>query len=228
MAFAGMDATPPRATPLKPSRSYPALSRTDMFPPARPKWATPPKRKLSAEMQGHLDSIVTKRDAGAAGPSRLQGTWDSERIAHVLTCKLDEFTKEGKTHTQRLVRAVGEAVDADPFERGHRNEVRMSPATFNRVCNRFNLSCDEAQAREIFQSCNLPEPCNIYTLTKNLTKHHSSRRAQPRGLIPVASAPSLGLARASQPDPYKLARLTDNAWREHRQQSAPVLPPIRD
>ena len=88
-------------------------------------------------------------------------------------------------------------------------------------------SGDRTQAHEIFKSHNLPgEGCNLYTLAKNFLDTNDgvlNRRKGP----PINQSQPTG-----QLDPFKLARLPDNAWREHRQTGAAgapfavTLPPI--
>ena len=105
--------------------------------------------------------------------------------------------------------------------------IKVSPKNFNRVCDRFGLVCTERQAHEIFNSHGLPaNGCNLYTLAKTFLNTNDANPVQQgrRRLAPVEP-------RSPIADPFKLARLPDNAWRSHTDGAAAnapfaTLPPI--
>ena len=118
---------------------------------------------------------------------------------------------------------------SDPqFESDNKSAISVSPQNFNRVCDRFGLVCDEQQAHEIFKSHNLPsEGCNLYTLAKNFLDTNSgelSRKTNraPNGLSPTAHV--MTSTPEARQDPFKLARLPDNAWRSHQLTGAAAAP----
>jgi len=157
----------------------------------------------------------------ALAPSQKSFAWDSGRIAHELVCKFDQFTRRREDHMRKLLWTFG----SDPcFESANnRNSIHVSPSNFNRVCDRFGLVCNEGQAREIFNSYQLPsEGCNLYTLAKKFIDTNESTMAKPGRLGHMPRPPSE--PRPSAPDPFKLARMCDNAWRDHRVTGAAAAP----
>ena len=205
-----MSIGPPGMREYSDIRHYPKLTRSDLFPPPRPKFlhgvaANGQPRQMSAMMQGHIDSLVVKKprspdgkaakaarpattsaaekavtfDGGGSigggsggsgakmartadeqvsiatlnealvGPtgrvedlptSQKRFAWNSERIAHELVCKFDQFTRRREDHMRKLLWTFG----SDPcFESSNKNAIHVSPNNFNRVCDRFGLVCDE-------------------------------------------------------------------------------------
>ena len=246
---------------------YKPLSKSELYPPARPKWLHYPQMKaaapaaaaaapaeavpaLSAPMQAHLNEIVTKGGGGGGGPGggtghehgagqlsashqKNQFAWSSERIAHELVCKFDKHTRRREDHIGQLLWTFG----SDPaFESANKNAIHISPKNFHRVCDRFGLVCNEAQAQEIFRAHNMPvQGCNLYTLGKKLLDVpgggqgglvRKQSRLSAAVLAPVHAARQHAL-QAQQPgapaDPWQLARLSETAWKAH---TAPSLPPI--
>ena len=115
-----------------------------------------------------------------------------------------------------------------------KNSIHVSPTNFNRVCDRFGLVCDEGQAREIFRSHNLPtDGCNMYTLAKNFLDTPGGELTRQTRRTPGALHPETRQQTVERRDPFKLARLPDNAWRQHQGPTgaaaapfATTLPPI--
>jgi len=230
---------------------YKPLSKAELYPPARPKWLHYPQTKaappaaaaaapaaavpaLSAPMQSHVDEIVTKGGggggAGQLSASQKKFAWDSERIAHELVCKFDTHTRRREDHIGQLLWTFG----SDPaFESANKNAIHISPKNFHRVCDRFGLVCNEAQAQDIFRARNMPmQGCNLYTLGKKLLNVQDEGLARKQSRLSAAVLAPVQAARqhllqAQQPgasaDPWQLARLSETAWKAH---TAPSLPPI--
>ena len=132
--------------------------------------------------------------------SQKKFAWGSERIAHELVCKFDQFTRRqevrgaqiaargplatpARPHTaaahasrppallssQDHMRKLLWTFGTDPyFENagegdGHRRSgITVTPANFDRVCDRFGLVCSLEHANEIFERHNLPKDgCNM-------------------------------------------------------------------
>ena len=151
-----------------------------------------------------------------AAPEASKFAWNSERIAHELVCKFDQFTRRREDHMRKLLRTLG----TDPMLEqkreggGQGTALHVSPANFHRVCDRFGLNCDEHQAHEIFKSHNLPkEGCNLYTLAKNFLDTSSGELTRQTRRTPGALSPEPRQAPTDRKDIYKLARLPDNAWK---------------
>ena len=115
------------------------------------------------------------------------------------------------------------------------SQVSISPANFNRVCDRFGLVCNEQQAREIFEKRGLPaEGCNLYTLAKTFLDTEGSgltrqSRKTPGALVAPEHPGRLAKAQpppADRPDPFKLARLPDSAWRDHQRLTGAAAAPF--
>ena len=183
-------------------------------------------------------AVTPRRDIGhgqalrvdAVAPSQQRFAWNSDRIAHELVCKFDQFTRRREDHMRKLLWTFG----SDPaFESENKMAIRVAPNNFNRVCDRFGIVCNETQAQEIFKSHSLPpDGCNLYNLAKNfLDTNDGALSARKKGVSVAAAADES----ARLEDPFKLARIPDRAWRNHHQQQltgaagapfAVSLPPI--
>jgi len=154
-----------------------------------------------------------------SGQNNQKFAWNSDRITHELVCKFDQFTRRREDHMRKLLWTFG----SDPaFENADSSSaIRVSPKNFNRVCDRFGLVCTEQQAQEIFTSHGLPKDgCNMYTLAKTFLNTNDANPGAHKGrrrLAPVEQ-------RARTADPFKLARLPDNAWRSHMDGAAANAP----
>ena len=176
---------------------------------------------------GSLSARTPQEDAASK-----RFAWNSERIAHELVCKFDQFTRRREDHMRKLLWTFG----SDPqFESENKNAVHVKPSNFNRVCDRFGLVCDQGQAHEIFRSHNLPEEgCNLYTLAKTFLDTEGSgltrqSRKTPGALVAPEHPGRLAKAQpppADRPDPFKLARLPDSAWRDHQRLTGAAAAPF--
>ena len=105
----------------------------------------------------------------------------------------------------------------------------MSPSNFNRVCDRFGLVCNEKEATEIFEGHGLPtDGCNLYTLASKFLTTNDDSLARKQQRLPPRAAPPTPVKRSN---PFRLAKLTEDAWREHAYGAAAApfavtLPPI--
>ena len=146
---------------------------------------------------------------------------NSDHIASELVSKFDQFTRRKEDHMRKLLWTFG----SDPsFEaRKNPNAKEITPQNFHRVCDRFGLECDESTAHEIFAKHNLPSGgCNLYEMSKGLS---NAKDYKPRHESLIMPTPKP----ASPPDTYKLAKLTDNAWKAYGARTAPyavTLPPV--
>jgi len=237
--------TPPGQSPKTAKPLSPAMqAQVDAIVVKQPAGGSQPKRAagesatIIAGLTPYAARTKTASEGSTAGgggggggggdrfgePSRQSFAWDSERIAHELVCKFDQFTRRREDHMRKLLWTFG----SDPsFESGgsNKNAIHVSPNNFHRVCDRFGLVCDQQQAHEIFASHNLPaEGCNMYTLAKNFLDTEEGLTRQRGG-----GHRSLAAMRNIEPgpplkDPFKHAKLPDNAWRDHRATGAAAAP----
>ena len=76
--------------------------------------------------------------------SRGDFAWGSDRIAHELATKLDQFTRRPEDAVRKLLWAVG---TEHRFESKSRNSIAVTPKNLTGLCNRFGLACNDGQAR---------------------------------------------------------------------------------
>ena len=171
-----------------------------------------------------------KHGARTEFPTALQDkfAWSSERIAHELVCKFDQFTRRREDHMQKLLWACA----ADPNFEVTRNATncRITPGNFPRICNRFGLICDEQKSAEIFKHHNIPTDgsCDMYQLSKNLLdtrKDTAQMMRESQNAIFGKPSPRPVTPRRNT-DPYKLAKLPEVTWTEFSEaKDKPLLPP---
>ena len=76
--------------------------------------------------------------------SRGDFVWGSDRIAHELATKLDQFVRRPEDAVRKLLWAVG---TEHRFESKSRNSIAVTPKNLTGLCNRFGLACNDGQAR---------------------------------------------------------------------------------
>ena len=76
--------------------------------------------------------------------SRGDFAWGSDRIAHELATKLDQFVRRPEDAVRKLLSAVG---TEHRFEGKSRNAIAVTPKNLSGLCNRFGLACNDGQAR---------------------------------------------------------------------------------
>ena len=76
--------------------------------------------------------------------SRGDFAWGSDRIAHELATKLDQFVRRPEDAVRKLLSAVG---TEHRFESKGRNAIAVTPKNLSGLCNRFGLACNDGQAR---------------------------------------------------------------------------------
>ena len=153
--------------------------------------------------------------------SQRKFAWGHERISHALLSKFDQFTARQEDHTRKLLWTIG----TDPNFKDHsqRNAIRLTPANFPHVCNRFGIHCEPNQAEQIFEHHGLPkEGCSVSRLsasfidskvdTANVVRDQARRMhgdvARPRGAIRPQTP-------VKQHSPYHHAFFIENAWKAH-------------
>ena len=141
-----------------------------------------------------------------------------------LVVKLDRYTRRREDHMRKIMCGIGcdpEFESPDPRNKA----ITVSPKNFNRVCDRFGVVCNEQQATEIFRAHKMDpvRGCNLYTLAKNFlhTQDDTLARKQQR-LNPAYVARARAFASAPRDDAFRLARLPDLAWKDHRAATAPA------
>ena len=160
--------------------------------------------------------------------------WSSERIAHELVCKFDQFTRRREDHLNKLMWAVASDPNFDGIGCGTKGErhpvaakndanIRVTPANFPRICHRFGLSCSEKESAEIFQRHNLPADgsVNMYTLAKQMRslsegKDTGQMMRECENAIFGSPAPRPVTPKVER-DPYRWAKLPQASWEEHLQ-----------
>ena len=129
----------------------------DLAPPPRAKFLHfRPSR--SPAMQGHMAEVVypmaevvkstlnPNLSQGELEKSQSQGdfAWGSDRIAHELAHKLDQFTRRPEDGVRKLLWTVG---TDHGYESKSRNSISVTPKNLTGLCNRFGLACNDGQAR---------------------------------------------------------------------------------
>ena len=76
--------------------------------------------------------------------SRGDFAWGSDRIAHELATKLDQFVRRPEDAVRKLLSAVG---TEHRFESKGRHAIAVTPKNLSGLCNRFGLACNDGQAR---------------------------------------------------------------------------------
>ena len=166
----------------------------DLAPPPRAKFLHfRPTREPT--LQERMDEVVypmAEVVKPALNPNLSQGelekaqsrgdfAWGSDRIAHELATKLDQFVRRPEDAVRKLLSAVG---TEHRFESKSRNSIAVTPKNLTGLCNRFGLACNDGQARR--RCARAP-----------LTAHTSAARtplppAAGTPLIPVLHAPLRG------------------------------------
>ena len=160
--------------------------------------------------------------------------WSSERIAHELVCKFDQFTRRREDHLCKLMWAVASDPNFDGIGCGTKGErhpvaaqndanVRITPGNFPRICHRFGLSCSEKESAEIFQRHSLPADgsVNMWMLAKQMRamsegKDTGQMMRECENAIFGTPAPR-PVTPKKERDPYKWAKLPQASWAEHSQ-----------
>ena len=127
-------APPPRAKFLhfRPAREPTLQERMDeaVYP-----MAEAVKPALNPNLaQGELEKAQSRGDFG----------WGSDRIAHELATKLEQFTRRPEDAVRKLLWTVG---TEHRFEGKSRNSIAVTPKNLAGLCNRFGLACKDGQAR---------------------------------------------------------------------------------
>jgi len=151
--------------------------------------------------------------------SQRKFAWGSDRIASSLLNKMDTFTARNEDHTRKLLWTLG----ANPVFKDdtHRNQIRVTPQNFGKICDRFGIRCDEQQAAEIFQTHGLPmEGCTLHQLTSKFVASKVDLativRDQARHMHGDAARPPAALRQRTPikpPVPHHYAHLASAAWR---------------
>ena len=128
----------------------------DLAPPPRAKFLHfRPSR--SPAMQEHMAEVVyptaevvkptlnPNLSQGELEKSQSQGdfAWGSDRIAHELAHKLDQFTRRPEDGVRKLLWTVG---TDHGYESKSRNSISVTPKNLTGLCNRFGLACNDGQA----------------------------------------------------------------------------------
>lgn len=129
----------------------------DLAPPPRAKFLHfRPTREPT--LQERMDEVVypmAEVVKPALNPNLSQGelekaqsrgdfAWGSDRIAHELATKLDQFTRRPEDAVRKLLWTVG---TEHRFEGKSRNSIAVTPKNLTGLCNRFGLACNDGQAR---------------------------------------------------------------------------------
>ena len=160
-------APPPRAKFLhfRPAREPTLQERMDeaVYP-----MAEAVKPALNPNLaQGELEKAQSRGDFG----------WGSDRIAHELATKLEQFTRRPEDAVRKLLWTVG---TEHRFEGKSRNSIAVTPKNLAGLCNRFGLACKDGQAR---RRC----------------AHHTRARARARAHAAHARASQTSAARTPLP-----------------------------
>jgi len=155
---------------------------------------------------------------GELEKSQSQGdfAWGSDRIAHELAHKLDQFTRRPEDGVRKLLWTVG---TDHGYESKSRNSISVTPKNLTGLCNRFGLACNDGQAQQIFERHRLPrDGCNVHMLSTHLLNPHVDTaqlaRAEGRRALgnPYASSTRFSFAQGPRTprmskDPFKMAKL---------------------
>ena len=129
----------------------------DLAPPPRAKFLHfRPTREPT--LQERMDEVVypmAEVVKPALNPNLAQGelekaqsrgdfAWGSDRIAHELATKLDQFVRRPEDAVRKLLSAVG---TEHRFESKSHNSIAVTPKNLTGLCNRFGLACNDGQAR---------------------------------------------------------------------------------
>jgi hypothetical protein len=141
---------------LDPLRNGDGKKNRDLAPPPRAKFLHfRPSR--SPAMQEHMAEVVypmaevvkptldPNRSQGELEKSQSQGdfAWGSDRIAHELAHKLDQFTWRPEDGVRKLLWTLG---TDHSYESKSRNSISVTPKNLTGLCNRFGLACNDGQA----------------------------------------------------------------------------------
>merc|ERR1740117_2209321 len=210
------------ANMLDPLRTADAKKNLDLSPPPRAKFLHT-RAPLSLAMQGHMAEVVTStlnpnlsQCELARSQSKGDFAWGSDRIAHELAHKLDQFTRRPEDGVRKLLWTVG---TDHGYESKSRNSISVTPKNLTGLCNRFGLACNDGQAQQIFERHRLPrDGCNVHTLSTHLLNPHVDTaqlaRAEGRRALgnPYASSTRFSFAQGPRTprmskDPFKMAKL---------------------
>ena len=183
-------APPPRAKFLhfRPAREPTLQERMDeaVYP-----MAEAVKPALNPNLaQGELEKAQSRGDFG----------WGSDRIAHELATKLDQFTRRPEDAVRKLLWTVG---TEHRFEGKSRNSIAVTPKNLAGLCNRFGLACKDGQARR---------RCARHTHARARARAHAAharalqisaaRTPLPSAVAPLASRTRLPLEVRPLPVPH--------------------------
>ena len=199
------------------------------------------ERAARAEKAAQKAAMRDARVAAAEDAKRAQSAfdakskfgWGAERISSVLLDKFDQFTARSEDHTRKLLWTLGTDPHFKPPADGQGaaaggapsrppRAVKFTPTNFPRVCERFGVSCDERQAREIFRLHALPEEgVSMQRLTTALVDAPVDTAAlvrnQTRKMHGIGLAERLGASDPPRPphEPFKVAGICSSAWEQH-------------
>lgn len=162
--------------------------------------------------------------------SQRKFAWSSERIAHELVCKFDQFTRRREDHMRKLMWTVGTDPQFEAAVQGKSTNCCVTPENFGRICSRFGLICNDQDSSEIFERHNLPTDgtCTMYTLAKNFldTPHDTAQLCRDSQKAIFGTPPKRPVTPRRKVDNWRLARLPQTSWDEHKQSTRDALPPI--
>ena len=199
---------------LDPLRNGDGKKNRDLAPPPRAKFLHfRPSR--SPAMQEHMAEVVypmaevvkptldPNRSQGELEKSQSQGdfAWGSDRIAHELAHKLDQFTRRPEDGVRKLLWTVG---TDHSYESKSRNSVSVTPKNLTGLCNRFGLACNEGQAHQPASSTPTHLPCCTHLCRTRVTCHlrllvqpFYSVSPSPRTPLPLNPTPHSAAAGAT-------------------------------
>lgn len=187
------------------------------------------RREAAVAMQEARREAAAVEKANRMPPSMRKFALGAERISDQLLTKMDTFTARHEDHTRKLLWTLG--TDPAFTNPANRSVARVTPQNFPRVCDRFGIACDEAQAQQIFRMHKLPaEGCSVQALTSKLIDSPADManvvREQTRRLHGDAARPATAM-RPRTPrrmeNPYKTSHLCSNAWAQHAERQAAAV-----
>ena len=148
--------------------------------------------------------------------SRGDFAWGSDRIAHELATKLDQFVRRPEDAVRKLLSAVG---TEHRFESKGRNAIAVTPKNLSGLCNRFGLACNDGQARRRCARARLTaHPPPLARHCHLLLAPLSSRARLPMAVrpSPVPHAPLRGAGGTDLRAPPAAARRVQRADAVHQ------------
>ncbi len=196
----------------------------------RRKWTAIEAMKRGEKAERRQLAVEKARDALMAKArvrvpdSQRKFAWGPDRISHALICKFDQFTSRQEDHTRKLLWSIGTDPNfRDPLDPTVRSAVRLTPDNFPKVCDRFGVQCDPAQARQIFEKHGLPtEGCSVAQLSRSFIDSKIDTATIVRDQVRRMHGDSARPAAAVRPhtpvkrhNPYAHAFIPAEAWAKH-------------